>query len=93
MLLLGAFLAGALSGPFSSLLAMQLLHAIPEEKRGAVFGLQNTTQLITLPAGIFFVSIAVDCFGAATAALGLGVLFGLVVLWAIVTPHFHHIDG
>lgn len=93
MLLLGAFLAGALSGPFSSLLAMQLLHAIPEEKRGAVFGLQNAAQLITLPAGIFLVSIAVDCFGAATAALGLGVLFGLVVLWAIVTPHFHHIDG
>lgn len=90
-LLLGAFLAGALSGPFSSLLSMQLLNAVPEEKRGAVFGLQNAAQLITLPVGIFIVSVAVDSFGTTTAALGLGVLFCVVVLWAILTPTFRHI--
>lgn len=91
MLLLGAFLTGALCGPFSSLLAMQLLNDVPEEKRGAVFGLQNAAQLITLPAGIFVVSIAVDVLGTATAALSLGVFFALVALWAIATPTFRGI--
>lgn len=91
LLLLGAFLTGALCGPFSSLLSMQLLQAIPEEKRGAVFGLQNAAQLITLPTGIFIVSVAVDVFGANVSALGLGVLFGGFVLWAIVTPTFRRI--
>lgn len=92
LLLLGAFLTGALCGPLSSLLSMQLLHHIPEEKRGAVFGLQNAAQLITMPTGLFVVSIAVKAFGTANAAFILGGFFWLSVVWALTTPTLRQID-
>jgi Na+/melibiose symporter-like transporter len=81
VMMLGAFILGALSGPISALLGLLFLERIPEERLGSVMGTQNSLLLIVAPTAIFLTSVLVSSLGTQVASF---VLLGLWVVGTIV---------
>lgn len=91
-MLLGSFLCGFAAGPVSALLGFLMLDRIPDARRGAALGTQNTLMLVIGPASVFVVSTLVELFGVTATSYGLVVAWGLVTLGALVARTMRALD-
>lgn len=92
VMLLGAFVLGAFSGPVSALLGFFVLERIPEEKRGVVLGTENSLLLVAAPAAIFCSSVLVSSMGTNIASLVLVGLWLLITAWALASKGMRNLD-
>lgn len=86
VMLAGCVLLGLAAGPFSALVGFLMLDAIPDERRGAAMGTQNTLMLLASPVAVFGASVLIEVLSLRTASWVLVGLWGLVTLAALVAP-------
>lgn len=91
-MLLGSFLCGFAAGPVSALLGFLMLDRIPDARRGAALGTQNTLMLVIGPASVFATSTLVELFGVTATSYGLVGAWGLVTLGALVARTMRTLD-
>jgi MFS family permease len=71
----GAFVVGASSGLFGSLIGVLMIERIPEEMRGRIMGTQNAVMTAAAPAGIFIAAVLTEYAGVNVAAVALAAVW------------------
>lgn len=79
LLLAGAALLGLSAGPLSALLGFFVFDRIPDARRGAALGTQNSLLLVMAPFGVFATSVIVQLLGIAHAC------WAILALWIAIT--------
>ena len=92
IMLAGACFTGIASGPLAALLGFLMIERIPEERRGAVMGLQNAFMLVLPPFFIFIVSALVTALDLRTVSLGCIVALWLVIVYGLATKNMKRFD-
>lgn len=92
VMLVGGFICGFAAGPISAILGFLMLDRIPDERRGAAMGTQNTLMLAIGPVSVFASSALVEVLGVAVASLVLVVAWGAMTAIALWLRSMRHID-
>jgi len=80
LVFVGAFVIGASSGLFNSLLGVLMIERIPDELRGRIMGTQNAIMTAAPPAGIFGAALIVEFVAVRTAAIAVAACWLLAVV-------------
>ena len=91
-LMAGSFMCGLFAGPISALLGFLMLDRIPDVRRGAALGTQNTLMLVVGPVSVFVSSALVYGLGVRGASWILVGAWGLVTLAALAMRSMRTID-
>ncbi|WP_042544027.1 MFS transporter [Leucobacter komagatae] len=83
---------GLTSGPFSALLGVVQIEAIPNELRGRVLSSQNAVMLGAPAVLLTPIAALAAGFGLVAAGLSVGALVTLAMLAALVAPAFRSLD-
>lgn len=84
---------GLTSGPFSSLMGVVVIEAIPDQLRGRVLGAQNALMLAAPALFVAPIAALASGFGLVAAGLSVGVLVTVVLCAALVSPAFRSLDA
>lgn len=84
---------GLTNGPFSALIGVVTIEAIPDRLRGRVLGAQNAVLLAAPALLVTPIAAFAAGFGLAAAGLAVGALVTVVMLAALVSPAFRGLDA
>ncbi|KAM9865313.1 Multidrug efflux pump Tap [Leucobacter aridicollis] len=84
---------GLTNGPFSALIGVVTIEAIPDRLRGRVLGAQNAVLLAAPALLVTPIAAFASGFGLAAAGLAVGALVTVVMLAALVSPAFRGLDA
>ncbi|WP_224274902.1 MFS transporter [Nocardioides lacusdianchii] len=86
LVLAGAAMVGTFGGMVSTVLGVLMTERIPEHLRGRVTGTQNALLTVAPALGILGVGVTIDRVSLEAAGWGIGAVWGVVVLVALVAP-------
>ncbi|MCS3428171.1 MFS transporter [Leucobacter aridicollis] len=84
---------GLTNGPFSALIGVVTIEAIPDRLRGRVLGAQNAVLLAAPALLVTPIAAFAAGFGLAATGLAVGALVTVVMLAALVSPAFRGLDA
>jgi len=90
--LVGAFLVGAFSGVFNSLLAVLMVDRIPEALRGRIGGTQNAVLTAVAPAATLVAALLVEFGGLALAAAAITAVWLVAAVAAAMGKSLRSLD-
>lgn len=91
-MLVGSAALGFFSGPVSALLGYLAYEFIPDERRGAALGSQNSLLLIASPVAVFAASALISAFGVHVAATALCAAWLALTAFALVAKSMRSLD-
>lgn len=91
--LAGAFVAGASSGLFGSLIGVLMIERIPEEMRGRVMGTQNAIMTAAPAVGIVAAALLTEYAGVRVAAVSLVSVWLVAVVVGLFARSLHNLES
>ena len=93
LVFVGAFVTGAFSGLFNSVLGVLMIERIPDGLRGRIMGTQNAIMTVAPSAGVFGAALVVEFAAVRTAAVAVAVVWLLAVVIAVPARSLRSLDA
>ena len=92
-MLVGSAALGLFSGPVSALLGYLAYEIIPDERRGAALGAQNSILLVASPIAVFATSAIIAVCGVSIASAILCAIWIVLTAFALAAKTMRNLDG